>query len=155
MAKKLKKKIEETCGLTALTYPERRTKAEDILANKDWKQRLCNDLVGLSFRELEKVLLSIIAEREVRDDVEQPVSRVGRDGAKNFKAKTAHAKWTSEVPRGTPRTLAEILAQVRAPRRERDGVLPEQVTSFLQLRGSERPCTVLQDSAVQNGESEE
>ena len=112
MAKKLKKKVEELCGLEDLQWEERRAKAESILASSERKQELCNQLQGLSFRELEKVLKSVIAERQVKEVEEGTTS----------KSRTAHLYRSKEEQKKNPgRSLADILKQVYAPRETHGG----------------------------------
>ena len=108
MAKKLKKKIEEMCGLIGIGWEARQERANQILASPEWKQQLCNDLIGLSFRELDHVLTSVANERQKKEDNDEKPAR-----DKQTKSKVGK---TASIPRPPPRPLAEILAQVYATR---------------------------------------
>jgi hypothetical protein len=108
LAKKLKKKIEDMCGLASLGWEDRQDKANQILSSNEWKQRLCNELIGLSFRELEKVLIGIANERQKRVENDHP-------GKKSVRRDYIGTTGDKPPPR---RTLAEILAQVYAPRQD-------------------------------------
>lgn len=99
MAKKLKKKIEDLCGLSGLDWEARQERANQILASPEWKQRLCNELTGLSFRELEQTLSGVATERQKKENDAHLANKSSRHSG-----------------RKAPRSLAEILAQVYAPR---------------------------------------
>lgn len=132
MAKKLKKKIEEICGLAGLDWEERQEKANQILASFEWKQKLCNELVGLSFRELERALTGVATERQKKEDsYERKLALYSgtADGSTSSSAKNKRnssrdrrvgpesaSKNNLQRPKPPPRSLAEILAQVYAPR---------------------------------------
>jgi len=102
LAKKLKKKIEEICGLLGLDSEARQTQAKAILASSEWKQQLCNELIGLSFRELEHTLNSVASERHFKDENEK-------------QTKTQQKGVRSKLP-SQRRSLEEILKQVHSPR---------------------------------------
>jgi hypothetical protein len=111
LAKKLKKKIEEACGLTSLDWEARQERATQILANLNWKQKLCNELLGLSFRELERILIGIANERQKKED--------SYNQKLNIYKKDKIVKKNNNISnRPPPRSLEEILAQVYAPREE-------------------------------------
>lgn len=123
MSKKLKKKIEEICGLHGLDWETRQSRASQILASADWKQSLCNDLQGLSFRDLERTLRGVISERQKKEDSYQrklDLYNEGRIKKKPMRRETNENDGTSESKstksKSPPRTLEQILAQVYAPR---------------------------------------
>ncbi len=111
MSKKLKKKIESLCGLIGLDWEARQKRAEQILSNNSWKQQLCNDLQGLSFRDLELHLESVVTERQKKEEGEERKLVHKVDNEKLIRQNTS--KSTPKLP---PRTLAEILHQVHSPR---------------------------------------
>lgn len=123
MAKKLKKKIEDICGLAELKWEERQDKATQILASPEWKQRLCNELLGLSFRELERILTGIANEREKKEDSYERKLEAYNSGKspKQPTVRSSSARGSSvskglQQSKSPPRTLEQILAQVHAAR---------------------------------------
>lgn len=125
MAKKLKKKIEEMCGLNGLDWEARQERAEKILASTEWKQSLCNELQGLSFRELEQTLIGVASERQKKEEsyerkLKAYNDKTDRSGKyvkpKPLRGDMAKSSGPRNVPKSVPRTLAQILAQVYAPR---------------------------------------
>jgi hypothetical protein len=131
LAKKLKKKIEEMCGLAGLEWEERQARATQILASPEWKQQLCNELLGLSFRELERTLTGVANEREKKEDsYARKLEAYSSGGSKTTRdnkspkrnGSRSRVSGNPSVSKGLqqqkppPRTLAEILAQVHAPR---------------------------------------
>lgn len=140
MSKKLKKKIEEICGLHGLDWETRQNRAGQILASPEWKQSLCNELLGLSFRELERTLNGIVSERLNKEDSYQRKLDLYNEGKINKKPKEPMLR---DSPRPSapsnvkspPRTLEQILAQVHAPRvvQERE---PPGSDWYLQFRWS-------------------
>jgi len=128
LQKKLKKKIEEACGLKELAWKARQDKANQILASTEWKQQICNELIGLSFRELEQVLAGIASERQKKE----------KNCEKKLKA-TRHV-----------RSLSEILAQACSSRVVQRMALQIKPT-YLNLRGTESSNEILPDSP--NGDS--
>jgi hypothetical protein len=128
LSKKLKKKIEDICGLNTLDWEARQDKANQILVSTQWKQQICNDLIGLSFRELEQVLVGIASERQKKEESYERKLEAYRDGKakrpKSLRGNTTESKSGDKAVRNKhssgsknkPRTLKEILAQVHAPR---------------------------------------
>lgn len=128
MSKKLKKKIEEICGFKDLDWEARQVKAEQILASSEWKQSICNELIGLSFRELERTLSGVATERQKKEDSYERKLEAYKSGRSNRQPKPdSKRKYAEGSEYGTsarklksekagPRTLKEILAQVHAPR---------------------------------------
>lgn len=166
MAKKLKKKIEEICGLAGLEWEERQAKAEQILASPEWKQKLCNELIGLSFRELERTLRGIATEREKKEESYERKLEAYNDGRSNkrptSKGGTAGSK-SNGVSKGLsrqrppPRSLAEILAQVHAPR-ESPETFKRGESLYLALSSkaqAEEGCEILPGSADEYSVPEE
>lgn len=60
LSKRLKKRIQEVCGLTNLSRDDKVRKARLILDNLEEKQRICNELLGTSFKDIEQTLQEII-----------------------------------------------------------------------------------------------
>ena len=129
LSKKLKKKMEELCGLVGLDWEARQERAEDILRSNSWKQDLCNELQGLSFRDLEQYLQSVATERQKKEEGYE--RKLAAYNAKETKSTAKSLRRDSSKPAGLPkpppRTLAEILRQVYAPRvAESGGLSPEE-----------------------------
>lgn len=136
LSKKLKKKIETLCGLVGLDWEARQKRAEQILCNNNWKQQLCNDLQGLSFRDLELHLQGVVAKRQKKEDsVERKLTH-----------KDNHEKTHN-------RTLAEILLQVYRPRAEH-GDSPCGERDKLKLLGKKTSLNVLSDPFDDDYQSE-
>ena len=145
MSKKLKKRIEDICGLVNLDWEARQKRAEQILNNNDWKQQLCNDFQGLSFRDLELHLQSVASERQKKEEnVEQ---RLEARGNSDKPMQRSGSKSTNS-PKVVPRTLAQILEQVYRPR-EPQGFTREELEAIKRL-GKERGPDVLQDDSGKN-----
>jgi hypothetical protein len=117
LAKKLKKLIEAACGLADLKDDARRERAQSILDSLEWKTKICNELQGLSFRELERTLKGILSEREVREeDATTRAEILSKSGGKSKRVKRGHPEQL--LGKSTGRSLEEILAQVYGPREE-------------------------------------
>lgn len=164
MSKKLKKKIAEITGLNGLEWADRQERATKILASPEWKQRLCNELVGLSFKELENFLTGVATERQKKEDSYERKLEAYRSGKASRRPKApgkgetlAHSKHKSSSTgdgKGRSRTLKEILAQVHAPRMVQGMELQVKPT-YLNLRGTEPSDEVFQDSSDEYDCSEE
>lgn len=164
MSKKLKKKIAEITGLNGLDWEARQERATKILASPEWKQRLCNELIGLSFRELERYLEGVATEREKKEDSYARKLEAYQSGkfSKQPKPLRGDSTWktnnSDRQPTNQPRTLKEILAQVYAPRvsenwsRENDSELNRWLLEFKPRQSSEE---VLPDSFHGDDKSEE
>lgn len=100
------------CGLATLDWEARQERATQILSNNEWKQKLCNDLIGLSFRELERTLSGIASERQKKEESDERKRNGSRQKPMRGSSPVSGHE-TQPLPR---RTLAEILAQVYAPR---------------------------------------
>jgi hypothetical protein len=116
LAKKLKHKIEQMCGLATLDWEARQDKANEILNSIEWKQQYCNELIGLTFRDLERILIGIASKRQKREahDAER------RANGEEFQRKSMQRNGSRAKPNITTnnkhRSIQEILAQVYAPR---------------------------------------
>ena len=64
MSKRLRKRIRELCRLETLDRAERRLRAQSILDSTQFKQRLCNRVPGLSFKDIERTMLNILADTQ-------------------------------------------------------------------------------------------
>lgn len=122
MSKKLKKKIEELCGLVGLDWEARQERAEQILRSNSWKQQLCNELQGLSFRDLEQHLQGVATERQKKEEgYERKLATY-----KSVRGNTAGSTPSVKTPVARPRTLQEILQQVYGPRVRPEGLTHEE-----------------------------
>lgn len=116
------------CGLANLDWEARQERAIQILASPEWKQQLCNDLIGLSFRELEVTLQGVASERQSKEDnyerkLKAYSNKTNRE-SKHSGQKSLHGRdhtgdsGTSLSSKQLPsRTLQQILAQVYASKR--------------------------------------
>jgi len=148
----MKKKIEEMCGLADLDWEARQDKANEILSSTEWKQQLCNDLIGLSFRDLEQVLSGIASERQKREDSCNEKLKRRRNGSRpHAPLSNVEPTTTSDSLSSPRRSLAEILAQVYSPRTNQGGAFSEGENAILALykqRGFERLDPLLPQSSL-------
>lgn len=146
------------CGLAGLEWEERQAKANQILVNTEWKQKLCNELVGLSFRELERALRGIASERQKKEESYERKLDAYRTGASPKRPGTGHRSSSDRatgpkstqkgsLQRSPPRSLEEILAQVYAPRESAEvlkGRARESVLALFQKTSAEEDQDLLQ-----------
>jgi hypothetical protein len=64
----LKRRIREVCGLDALEKDERVKRAHKILNDNAEKQRICNEILGTSFKDIERAMRSIIEEKKISQE---------------------------------------------------------------------------------------
>ena len=111
MSKRLKRRIKEICGLENISKEERIKRAQQILNDPAEKQALCNRLVGLSHRDIEKVLKDIVTERKSKqqEEYEELLNEVPEKlfpNEVNFKQKS-NVKVTSVIDPDEIRGLIE------------------------------------------------
>lgn len=138
MSKKLKKKIEEICGLHGLDWETRQNRAGQILASPEWKLSLCNELQGLSFRELERTLNGVVSERQSKEASYERKLQLYNEGKivkKPMLRDTTRSESPDKPVKSPPRTLEQILAQVHAPRVVQEREVPD-ADWYLQFRWS-------------------
>ena len=74
LSKKLKRRIQELCGLSDLSQEDRLVRAEEILSSNELKQSISNEILGVTFKDIERAMRSVIAEkrpsREEQDQLE-------------------------------------------------------------------------------------
>ena len=70
MSKRLKRRIFDICGLNNLSREDKVRKANAILADSDYKQKICNEIVGASHRDVEKVLKAVATTKASREEQE-------------------------------------------------------------------------------------
>jgi len=68
LSKRAKRKIHEVCGLNDLSREAKIRRASEILADSDLKQSICNQVVGTSHRDIEKVLKAIVTTKLSDED---------------------------------------------------------------------------------------
>lgn len=153
MSKKLKKKIEEICGLKDLAWEVRQARATQILESSEWKQSICNELIGLSFRELEQTLSGVASERQKKEDSYERKLKAYQAGKANKQRNVPKSNSTSSTK--TPRSLEEILAQVYAPRVVSTWGSNKNLPSAHALRTVESSDEIPSDSTNRNDIAEE
>lgn len=67
MSKRLRRKVRELCGLDLLSKEERLLRAKEILENNTTKQKLCNQMPGLTFKDIDKAMIAVLEERNPTD----------------------------------------------------------------------------------------
>jgi paraquat-inducible protein B len=69
----LKRQIQELCGLNKLSRDERLIRANEILNSPDLKQAICNQILGISHKDVERAMLAVINERQLTKRQEELV----------------------------------------------------------------------------------
>lgn len=67
----MKKRIQEVCGFNNLKRDEKIKRAHEILNNTELKQSICNQILGASFKDIERAVSSIIDERRLTKEQEE------------------------------------------------------------------------------------
>ena len=70
MTKKAKKRIRELCGLEGLNRQARAIRSKELVGDDTLKQSICNQLIGTSFRDIDKVLKEEINASKARTEEE-------------------------------------------------------------------------------------
>jgi predicted RNA methylase len=73
LSKRLKQKIKEISGLLNLSKEERSLKAHEILDSNEAKQAICRQILGCTFKEVERVMLSVIQERQLTESQKEQI----------------------------------------------------------------------------------
>lgn len=71
LSKRLKKKIQDVCGLNDLDRDERLSRAHEILNSQELKQAICNQILGTSFKDVERAMKSLIEDRRPTPEEEE------------------------------------------------------------------------------------
>jgi len=72
LGKKLKKRIKELAGLEGVSLEDRVKRAKQVLNSVEEKQLLCSKMLGLTYKEIDTVMRSVILEkRKSADDLEK------------------------------------------------------------------------------------
>lgn len=67
MSKRLKRRIQELCGLINLNREEKLRKANEILNSSELKQQICNQILGATFKDIERTMTAIMKERQLTE----------------------------------------------------------------------------------------
>jgi hypothetical protein len=66
LSKKLKRRIQELCGFNNIEDREKRlSRANEILNSSDLKQAICNQILGCTFKDVERAMEAIVNERQL------------------------------------------------------------------------------------------
>lgn len=71
LSKRTKKKILELCGFTSLNREEKARLASQILFDNDEKQRICNQINGISHKDVELALKDMVDEKLLEESFEK------------------------------------------------------------------------------------
>lgn len=71
MSKRLKRRIHELCGLINLNRDEKIRKANEILNSSELKQSICNQILGTSFKDVERAMTAILKERQLTESQQE------------------------------------------------------------------------------------
>jgi hypothetical protein len=126
LSKRLKKRIQELCGFLNLKREEKLRKANEILKSTELKQAICNQILGASFKDIEKTMMGIINERQLTEEQEEQIELEQLSPEKfdlelDFKLnKSSSDKSTMESKSYKYRTytMAEVNALLEASRAE-------------------------------------
>jgi hypothetical protein len=61
------------CGFLNLKHEEKLKKANEILKSTDLKQAISHQILGTSFKDIEKTMMSIINERQLTEEQEEQI----------------------------------------------------------------------------------
>lgn len=64
MSKRLKRKVRDLCGLDSLSKEDRLLRAKEILESTKIKQKMCNQMIGLTFKDIERAMTAVLEERQ-------------------------------------------------------------------------------------------
>lgn len=73
LSKKLKRRIQELCGFNDLEREERINRAHEILNSNELKQAICHQILGTTFKDIERAMEGIIKERRLTPDQEEEI----------------------------------------------------------------------------------
>lgn len=59
------------CGFVSLSREEKINRAHEILNSNDLKQTICNQILGTTFKDIDRAMLSIIKERQLTASQEE------------------------------------------------------------------------------------
>jgi hypothetical protein len=68
LSKKLKRRIQDLCGLQSLSREDRLLKANEILNSNDLKQAICHQILGCTFKDIERAMTAVIKERHISEE---------------------------------------------------------------------------------------
>lgn len=71
MSKKLKRRIQQLCGLDKLSREEKVLRANEILNSVELKQAICHEILGTKFKDIEKAMLDALKERQLTPEQEE------------------------------------------------------------------------------------
>jgi hypothetical protein len=140
LSKRLKRRIQELCGLLNLKREERLRRANEILNSTELKQAICNQILGTTFKDVEKTMVGIINERQLTEEQQEQLE-LEKSNPEKFDAefefklnKTVSDKATLENKSYKYRTytMAEVNALLEASKAGTPIVEPEprQVSQY-------------------------
>lgn len=71
LSKKLKRRIQELCGFNDLEREERVSRAHEILNSTELKQAICHQILGTTFKDVERAMDAVIKERQLTPSQEE------------------------------------------------------------------------------------
>lgn len=126
LSKKLKRRIQELCGFNNLERQERLDRAHEILNSTELKQAICHQILGTTFKDVERAMEAIIKERQLtpaqEEEMELRESHPEKyepefDAELEFKInkKVASPKKSLGYREYTREEVAELIAASNAP----------------------------------------
>lgn len=67
----MKRRIQDLCGFDNLSREERLSRANEILNSTELKQEICHQILGTSYKDVERAMESIIKERQLTPEQEE------------------------------------------------------------------------------------
>lgn len=124
LSKKLKRRIQELCGFNKLEREERLSRANEILNSADLKQAICNQILGTTFKDVERAMEAIINERQLTPAQEEELELQQAAPHKfdpdfefkiNKKAASQPKRYAPAYRTYTREEVAELIAASNAP----------------------------------------
>ena len=142
MSKRLRKRIRELCGLEGLDKLERHRLAESILDDVQFKQSLCNQVPGLSFRDIDRTMKNVLAESPniKRDQEEEELRKIApqkfNPGVENIlpRRKNKRTEYRTLTPEETRKLLEaseKPIKQEKKAKKEYDTWTLEEVAALI------------------------
>lgn len=117
MSKRLKRKVRELCGLDSLSKEDRLLRAKEILESTKIKQKMCNQMPGLTFKDIERAMTDVINERQPteREQEELELRELAPEKFEPYIPQVEHPRREVTYRNPTREEVAWLLAQSNKP----------------------------------------
>lgn len=120
LSKRLKRKIYKLCGLTDLGREEQARRAAEILSSPEIKQKICNQNAGLSPKDIDNALKTIVDEEDIEDAYVESFDYMPVDKRQTTKIRLKYMLDKEESSRLTSVSETSILADKEQPFRPKN-----------------------------------